>query len=71
VAEHSFAPLSLWQNLLCVVVAIVAAALSYRFVETPVRRSQFLLKRPLVSVAMGIVLILVTIGIAQWQLWIH
>ncbi len=70
-AEHSFVPLSLWQNLLCVLVAIVAAALSYRFVETPVRRSQFLLKRPLVSVAMGIVLILVTIGIAQWQLWIH
>ncbi len=70
-AEHSFRPLALWQNLLCVLVAIVAADLSYRFVENPVRRSRFLQARPLVSVAMGIGLILVTLGIAQWQLSIH
>jgi peptidoglycan/LPS O-acetylase OafA/YrhL len=69
--EHSFKPLYLWQNLLCVLVAIVGAALSYRFVENPVRKNKFLQKQPLVSVAMGIGLILITIGIAQWQLSIH
>jgi peptidoglycan/LPS O-acetylase OafA/YrhL len=63
--------LSLWQNLLCVLVAIVGAALSYRFVENPVRRNKFLQKQPLVSIAMGIGLILITIGIAQWQLSVH
>jgi peptidoglycan/LPS O-acetylase OafA/YrhL len=69
--EYAFKPLPLWQNLMWVLVAIVAAALSYRFIENPVRRSTYLSKRPLVSVAMGIALILITIGIAQWQISAH
>ena len=69
--EYAFKPLPLWQNLMWVLVAIVAAALSYRFIENPVRRSTYLSKRPLVSVALGIALILITIGIAQWQISAH
>jgi peptidoglycan/LPS O-acetylase OafA/YrhL len=70
-SEYAFKPLSLEKNLLWVLVAIVGAALSYRFVENPIRKNNFLQGRPIVSVGMGIVLILVTIGVAQWQLSTH
>jgi peptidoglycan/LPS O-acetylase OafA/YrhL len=69
--EYSFKPLLLWQNLLCVLAAIVGAALSYQFVENPIRRNRFLQKRPILSIALGIALILSVIGVAQWQISIH
>jgi peptidoglycan/LPS O-acetylase OafA/YrhL len=70
-AEYSFSPLKLWENLLCVLVAIIGAALSYRLVENPIRRNAFLSARPWLSVAMGAVLILGTIAVAQWQISVH
>jgi peptidoglycan/LPS O-acetylase OafA/YrhL len=70
-AEYSFKPLTVWQNLLWVLVAVVAAALSFRFIENPIRKSTYLQQRPLASVAMGLVLIGLTIGLAQWQISSH
>jgi peptidoglycan/LPS O-acetylase OafA/YrhL len=63
--------LSAWQNTGLLLMAVVASALSYRLVENPVRRARVLTSRTGLSLAMGAVLIVGTIAVAQWQIGTH
>jgi peptidoglycan/LPS O-acetylase OafA/YrhL len=63
--------LPVWQNLLWLLVALAASMISYRLIENPVRRAKFLVKRPFVSIAIGLCLIAATLGVAQHELQSH
>jgi peptidoglycan/LPS O-acetylase OafA/YrhL len=52
-------------------IAVVAAALSYRLVENPVRHARVLTSRTGLSLALAAVLILGTIAVAQWAIATH
>ena len=67
-AEHD---LSGWQNTALLAVAVAASALSYSFLENPVRRARVLNSRTGLSLAMGAALIVATILVAQWQIAEH
>jgi peptidoglycan/LPS O-acetylase OafA/YrhL len=69
--EHAGHALELWQNLLLVLVAVAASAISYWLVENPIRHSTWLGKRPVVTVAFGLCLIGATLGVAQWEIHAH
>jgi len=60
--------LSAWQNAGLLLAAVAASATSYRFVENPVRNSRLLKSRTGLTLAFGLVLILATIAVAQWQI---
>ena len=51
--------------------AVAASALSYSFLENPVRRARVLNSRTGLSLAMGAALIVATILVAQWQIAEH
>ena len=70
-AEYAGKSLSVWDNLFWVLVALVAAMLSYWVIEKPIRGSRALRARPLVSVAMGACLILASLAVAQRSLQTH
>jgi peptidoglycan/LPS O-acetylase OafA/YrhL len=69
--EHVGHPLSVGQNLLWVLAALGASMISYRLIENPIRRADPLVKRPLVSVALGLCLIGASLGVAQLELNNH
>ncbi len=54
-----------------VLLTIVASALTYRLVENPVRRAKVLTKRTGLSLATGVLLVALTIFLAQWQIASH
>jgi peptidoglycan/LPS O-acetylase OafA/YrhL len=54
-----------------ILLAIVASAMTFRFVENPVRRAHVLSSRPILSLAIGATLILGTIAVAQAQIASH
>nr|WP_255251691.1 acyltransferase [Mycolicibacterium vaccae] len=58
--------LSLLQATGLVALAVLASALTFRLVEDPIRRSKFLSARTGLSLAMGALLMAVTILAAQW-----
>ena len=64
-------PLSAIQNSGLLLAALVVTAFTYRLVENPVRRSGVLANRTGLTLATGAVLIIVTVGIAQWQIATH
>ena len=53
-AAHHGGMLPLWERILLVAAAVPLSALSYRFVETPARRSPALARRPRYGLAAGI-----------------
>jgi peptidoglycan/LPS O-acetylase OafA/YrhL len=70
-AEHAGKTLSVGQNLLWVLAALGASMISYRLIENPVRRAGVLIKRPVVSIALGLCLIGASLGVAQLELQNH
>jgi peptidoglycan/LPS O-acetylase OafA/YrhL len=60
-----------WQSTALLAVAVAASALSYSFLENPVRRARVLNSRTGLSLAMGAALIVATILVAQWQIAEH
>jgi len=70
-SEYAGHELSGWQNTGLLLVAVVACALSYQLVENPLRRARFLTTRTWLSLAMGAMLIVGTIAVAQWQIATH
>ncbi len=69
--EYAGHALSVTDNLGWAAVAVLAAALSFRLVERPIRRSPLLARRATLSVAMGIGIVGLCMAIAQWQLHTH
>ena len=62
------AGLSFRQNLWWLLAATLAAVLSFRLVENPIRRSRFLSGHRLVSIGMGGALVLTAVGVATIQI---
>ena len=63
--------LPVWQNAVWLVVALAASALSYRFVENPIRFARTLVTRASASLVMGAVLIIELLGFAQAMILTH
>jgi peptidoglycan/LPS O-acetylase OafA/YrhL len=55
--------LPVWDNVLLLLVAVVAAAVTYRWLENPVRHARSLVGRPVVSVALGLCLVGATLAV--------
>ncbi|MDT5067611.1 MAG: hypothetical protein QOK02_3766 [Mycobacterium sp.] len=70
-AQYAGHDLSVWQNAGLLLLAVFASALTYRLVENPVRRARVLISRTGLSLAVGALLIVATIAIAQWQIAAH
>jgi len=70
-AQYVGHPLSAWQNSGLLLAAVAASAITYRLIENPVRNSRVLRSRTGLSLAIGAVLILSTIAVAQWQIASH
>lgn len=70
-AEHLGRPLSAVQAGGLLAAALTATALTYRYVENPIRRSRFLAARTGLTLAFGMVLIGGTVIIAQWLVATH
>jgi peptidoglycan/LPS O-acetylase OafA/YrhL len=60
--------LSATQNTGLLLLALAATAITYRLIENPVRHARVLAGRTGLTLAIGDVLITVTVGIAQWQI---
>lgn len=70
-AEYTGHDLSAIQNTGLLLLALAATALTYQLVENPVRRAHVLATRTKLTLAIGVVLIIVTVGTAQWQIATH
>ena len=70
-AQYATRELSAFQNTAWVLLAVVASAITYRLVENPVRRSKLLASRTGLSLAIGAILVGLTIFLAQWQIASH
>ena len=70
-AEYVGHDLSAMQSAGLLVLAVAATAITYRLVENPVRRARILATRTTLTLAIGVVLIVVTVGTAQWQIATH
>jgi peptidoglycan/LPS O-acetylase OafA/YrhL len=70
-AEYAGHDLSAWQNAGLLFAAFIASAVTYRFVENPVRHARVLASRTGLTLAIGAVLIVSTIAAAQWQIATH
>jgi peptidoglycan/LPS O-acetylase OafA/YrhL len=70
-AEYAGTNLSVWKNLGWVTAALVVAMISYRLIESPIRGSRTLRARRVASIAMGVVLILASLAVAQFGLRSH
>jgi peptidoglycan/LPS O-acetylase OafA/YrhL len=53
-AEYAGTSLILWKNIVWVGIAVIAAAVTYRLVENPIRQSRYLADRPALSLGMGL-----------------
>ena len=70
-AQYATKELSAFQNTGWVLLTVVASAITYRLVENPVRRAKLLASRTGLSLAIGVILVGVTIFLAQWQIASH
>lgn len=70
-AENVGHDLSAMQNAGLLLLAVAATAITYRLVENPVRRARVLATRTKLTLAIGVVLVIVTVGTAQWQIATH
>jgi peptidoglycan/LPS O-acetylase OafA/YrhL len=59
------------RKIVLVLLILIVAALSYRFIENPIRHSDYLKRRTGLTLAAGCVLVFVTIAIAQSMIVIH
>jgi peptidoglycan/LPS O-acetylase OafA/YrhL len=59
--------LPVWDNVLLLLVATLAAALTYRLIENPVRHSRVLMQRRWASVVMGLCLIGATLAVTTYE----
>jgi peptidoglycan/LPS O-acetylase OafA/YrhL len=67
-AGHHLSPL---QNSGLLLAAVAASALTFRLVENPIRNSRALKARTGLTLAIGLVLVLLPIASAQWQIASH
>jgi peptidoglycan/LPS O-acetylase OafA/YrhL len=70
-AEYWGHDLSAIQNIGLLLLALAATAITYRLIENPVRHARVLARRTWLSLAIGAALIIVTVGVAQWQIATH
>jgi peptidoglycan/LPS O-acetylase OafA/YrhL len=70
-AQYAGHDLSPRQNSGLLLAALAASAITFRLVENPVRNSRVLKSRTRLTLAIGVVLILSTIVVAQWQIASH
>jgi peptidoglycan/LPS O-acetylase OafA/YrhL len=70
-AEYLGHNLSAIQNTGLLLLALAATAITYRLVENPVRHARVLATRTRLTLAIGAVLLAVTVGTAQWQIATH
>jgi peptidoglycan/LPS O-acetylase OafA/YrhL len=70
-AQYAGHQLSTWQNSGLLLASVAASAITFRLVENPVRNSGFLKSRTGLTLVIGVVLILLTICVAQWQIASH
>jgi peptidoglycan/LPS O-acetylase OafA/YrhL len=70
-AQYAGHRLSAWQISGLLLAAVAASAITFRLVENPVRNSRALKSRTGLTLAIGIVLSLLTILVAQWQIAAH
>lgn len=70
-AQYAGHHLSRWQNSGLLLGAVAASAITFQVVENPVRNSRVLKSRTGLTLAIGVVLILLTIAVAQWQIASH
>jgi peptidoglycan/LPS O-acetylase OafA/YrhL len=70
-AQYAGHHLSAWQDSGLLLAAVAASALTFRLVENPVRNSRFLKSRTGLTLAIGVVLVLLPIAVAQWQIASH
>ncbi len=55
--------LPVWDNVFLILVAVIAAAATYRLLENPVRHAKSLVARPVASIALGLCLVGATLGV--------
>jgi len=70
-AQYATTELSALETTGWVLLTVVASAITYRLVENPVRRSKLLARRTHLTLVMGVVLVGLTILVAQWQIASH
>ena len=70
-AEYLGHDLSTNQNAGLLLLALAATAITYRLIENPVRHARVLARRTGLTLAIGAVLVVVTVGIAQWRIATH
>jgi peptidoglycan/LPS O-acetylase OafA/YrhL len=70
-AQYAGHHLSTWQNSGLLLAAVAASAITFRLVENPVRNSRGLKSRTGLTLATGVMLTLLTIAVAQWQIASH
>jgi peptidoglycan/LPS O-acetylase OafA/YrhL len=70
-AQYAGHHLSAWQNSGLLLAAVAASAITFRLVENPMRNSRVLKARTGLTLAIGVVLILLTIAVAQSQIASH
>jgi peptidoglycan/LPS O-acetylase OafA/YrhL len=69
--RRGVAALPTWDNVLLILGSVVLAALTYRFVENPVRHSGFLAARRWASLILGVCLVAATLTVATVELDQH
>jgi peptidoglycan/LPS O-acetylase OafA/YrhL len=69
--RRGVATLPTWDDVMLVLVSVVLAALTYQFIENPVRHSRFLVSRRWASLIMGLCLIASTLTVATVELNRH
>jgi len=69
--RRGVATLPTWDNVLLLLASVVLAALTYRFIENPVRHSRFLVSRRWASLTLGVCLIAATLTVATVELNQH
>ena len=70
-AEYLGHDLGATQNTGLLLLALAATAITYRLIENPVRHARVLARRTGLTLAIGATLLIVTIGIAQWEIATH
>lgn len=63
--------LSAVQNTGLLLLALTAAAITYRLIENPARHARALARRTGLTLAISAALIIATVGVAQWQIATH
>jgi peptidoglycan/LPS O-acetylase OafA/YrhL len=71
VAQHVGRSLSVQDNLLLVMMALGLSVVSYYLIENPIRHWSFIVKVPLRSIALGLVLIAISLIVATTEIHLH